>query len=102
MAPTVVILAGGIGKSFSPISVNKTILPLFGKPLLQHVIEMVESSGFDNALIVTNSENEKWLSTYQPFNITLRTQLVEPTGMGDALLQAETEIGTKPCLVINA
>lgn len=100
--PLVVILAGGLGTSFAPLSLNKTLLPIYGKPMLQHTIEMVEAAGFHEALIITNEENEKWLETYQPFNITLQTQIVKPTGMGDALLQAEHIIGNQPILVLNA
>jgi len=101
--PLVVILAGGIGKSFQPLSVNKTILPIMGKPVLQHMIEMVEQSGFHQALVVTNSENEAWLSSYQPFNITIETKIQDkPMGMGDALLQIEEEIDGNPILVMNA
>lgn len=101
--PLVVILAGGIGKSFQPIHVNKTIFPFFGKPVLQHMIEMVEQSGFHEALVVTNSENEEWLSSYQPFNITIQTKIQDkPLGMGDALLKIEKEIDGNPILVMNA
>ncbi|MDA1316883.1 MAG: sugar phosphate nucleotidyltransferase [bacterium] len=100
--PKAVILAGGIGKPFKPLSTNKTLIPFLGKPLLQHVIEMLEASGIHEALIVTNEDNESWLSTYQPFNITLHTKRVHPNGMGDALLQAELEIGSDPILILNA
>ncbi len=101
--PLVVILAGGIGKSFQPLSVNKTIIPFFGKPVLQHMLEMVEQSGFREALVVTNSENEAWLASYQPFNITIQTKIQDkPLGMGDALLQIEQEIDGRPILVMNA
>ena len=102
MKPLVVILAGGIGKTFSPLKINKTLLPIFGKPILQHVIEMVETADFHEALIVTNPENELWLSTYQPFNITLQTIVANPRGMGDTLLQARESIGSRPILIINA
>ncbi|MBP9690868.1 NTP transferase domain-containing protein [Candidatus Woesebacteria bacterium] len=100
--PLIVILAGGVGKSFAPLSINKTLLPIAGKPMLQHTIEMAEAAGFHDALIITNEENEKWLSQYQPFNITLQTQIVKPTGMGDALLQAEHLIHDEPILILNA
>jgi len=102
MKPLIVILAGGIGRSFKPLVTNKTLIPICGKVMLQYVIEMAESAGFPEAFIITNPENEKWLSSYQPFNITLRTQLVKPTGMGDALLQAREQIGNQPMLVVNA
>jgi bifunctional UDP-N-acetylglucosamine pyrophosphorylase/glucosamine-1-phosphate N-acetyltransferase len=100
--PLIVILAGGKGTSFGPIITNKTLVPFLGKPILQHTIEMAESAGFNNALIITNQENEAWLSTYQPFNITLRTKIVAPTGMGDAIIQAQNEIGEDPIIVINS
>ncbi len=101
--PLVVILAGGEGKNFYPVTVNKTLLPVLGKPLLQHTIEMVEQSGFPRALIVTNTQNEEWLSTYQPFNITLQTHVQQNvTGMGQAILEIEKEIGDQPVMIMNA
>ncbi len=101
--PVVVILSGGIGKSFAPLSINKTLLPMFGKPVLQHMIEMVEQSGFREAFVVTNPENESWLASYQPFNITIQTQIQEkPGGMGNAILGIEHEIYDRPVLIMNA
>lgn len=101
--PLVIILAGGEGKNFYPLTTNKTLLPMLGKPILQHAIEMVEQSGFPRALIVTNHENENWLASYQPFNITLQTHVQQNvTGMGQALLEIEREIGSHPILVMNA
>jgi NDP-sugar pyrophosphorylase family protein len=100
--PLIVILAGGTGSSFLPIKTNKTLIPFLGKPIIQHTIEMVESAGFNEALIITNPDNEQWLSNYQPFNITLRTKIVPPKGMGDAILQAQNDIGSEPCIVLNA
>ncbi|CAN5147613.1 bifunctional UDP-N-acetylglucosamine diphosphorylase/glucosamine-1-phosphate N-acetyltransferase GlmU [soil metagenome] len=101
--PLFIILAGGEGKNFYPVTVNKTLLPILGKPILQHAIEMVEQSGFPRALIVTNQQNEDWLSTYQPFNITLQTHVQQNVkGMAQALLEVEQEIGDQPILVMNA
>ena len=99
----VVILAGGSGKSFKPFVINKTLVPFAGKPLLQHVIEAVEQSGFRDAIVVTNSENESWLSTYQPFNITIQTKIQnEPHGMAEALMSIRNEIDSRPILIMNA
>ena len=101
--PLVVILAGGSGKSFQPFVLNKTLVSFAGKPLLQHVIEAVEQSGFRDAMVVTNSENESWLSTYQPFNITIQTKIQnEPRGMADALMSIRQEIDSRPILIMNA
>lgn len=101
--PIVVILAGGIGKRFEPLTVNKTLLPFLGKPVLQHLLEMVEDAGFRHALISTNYENEQWFETYLPSKLTIETKLQnKPLGMGDAILNLEQEIGNQPILVINA
>lgn len=101
--PLVVILAGGIGKRFEPLTITKTLMPFLGKPLLQHVLEMLEEAGFRNALITTNNENEVWFTNYQPSKLTIQTKLQqEPLGMGDALLNLEDEIGDHPILVMNA
>lgn len=76
---------------------------MFGKPVLQHMIEMVEQSGFREAFVVTNPENESWLASYQPFNITIQTQIQEkPGGMGNAILGIEHEIYDRPVLIMNA
>lgn len=100
--PVVVILSGGIGKAFAPLSVNKTLLPIFGKPVLQHMLEMVEQSGFREAFVVTNPANEAWLASYQPFNILIQTKIQKkPSGMGNALLQLEHEIYDRPILIMN-
>ncbi len=100
--PVVVILSGGIGKSFAPLSVNKTLLPIFGKPVLQHMLEMVEQSGFREAFVITNPANEAWLASYQPFNILIQTKIQDrPAGMGHALLQLEQEIYDRPILIMN-
>lgn len=101
--PLVVILAGGVGKRFEPLSINKTLMPFMGKPILQHLLEMLEDAGFRETLITTNHENEKWFENYQPSSITIQTKLQdEPLGMGDAILNLEKEIGNNPILVINA
>lgn len=101
--PLVVILAGGIGKRFAPLTINKTLIPFFGKPLLQHMLEMIEEAGFRHAIIATNFENEEWFGTYQPSKLTIETKLQnEPLGMGDALLNLEREIDNRPILVMNA
>ncbi|MFA9288880.1 MAG: sugar phosphate nucleotidyltransferase [Weeksellaceae bacterium] len=101
--PLVILLAGGVGKNFAPLIVNKTLVPFCGKPVLQHMIETIEQSGFHEVLIVTNHENEQWLESYQPFNITIETHIQdEPLGMADALLKIESKIKGRPILVMNA
>jgi UDP-N-acetylglucosamine diphosphorylase / glucose-1-phosphate thymidylyltransferase / UDP-N-acetylgalactosamine diphosphorylase / glucosamine-1-phosphate N-acetyltransferase / galactosamine-1-phosphate N-acetyltransferase len=100
--PVFVILAGGIGKRFFPLTINKTLLPLFGKPLLQHTLEMIERVGGEEVVIVASKENEEWLHTQKfGLKITIVNQ-PEPKGMGDALLLAEPAIGDHSMIVMNS
>lgn len=100
--PTFVILAGGQGKRFYPLTIDKTLFPLLGKPVLQHTLEMIQRAGGQNVLISTNSENEKWLTTYKTSLSITTVRQPKPLGMGDALLQLEEEIGTEPIIIMNA
>ena len=81
--PTFVILAGGAGKRFQPLTINKTLLPMLGKTLIQHTLEMIERVGGKKIIITTNSENHKWLTNYKnsELDITLVNQ-TESLGMG--------------------
>jgi bifunctional UDP-N-acetylglucosamine pyrophosphorylase/glucosamine-1-phosphate N-acetyltransferase len=73
-----------------------------GKPLLQHTLEMVERAGFEDVLIATNSVNHSWVMSYRSsLQITGKIQK-HPLGMADAVLALDEEIGTHPCIIMNA
>ena len=50
---TIVIMAGGFGKRLLPYTENcpKPMLPISGKPMLEHIIERAISQGFRNFII---------------------------------------------------
>jgi len=99
---TAVILAGGVGKRFAPLTINKTLLPMFGKPLLQHALEFLQKVGFKKVIIAGNQENLDWISQYK-HHVKIQTQLQEePLGMGDAMLALKDLIGDQQILVMNA
>ena len=56
MPHKIVILAGGYGTRLRPLTYTrpKPMLPLAGKPVLQHIIESLEKQGFDELIITTN------------------------------------------------
>jgi len=100
---TAVILAGGIGKRFAPLTINKTLLPMFGKPLLQHCFEFLQSVGFKKIIIASNQANLDWISQYSHPDLQIQTHLQEePLGMGDALLTLKDVIKDQQILVMNA
>jgi len=50
---TIVIMAGGLGTRLRPHTENcpKPMLPVLGKPILEHIIERARSEGFTNFLL---------------------------------------------------
>ena len=99
---TFVILAGGVGKRFYPLTTDKTLFPLLGKTVLQHTLEMVERVGGKKVIVSTNAANQDWLSTYKSSLAITTVRQPKPLGMGDALLQVENKIGSEPTIVLNA
>jgi CBS-domain-containing membrane protein len=53
---TVVIMAGGVGMRLRPLTENtpKPMLPVGGKPMVQHTIEALRSEGFANFVLAIN------------------------------------------------
>ena len=99
----VVLLAGGEGKRFWPITMGKSVIPFFGKPLIAHTLESLRLAGVTSAVIVTNSEDEHVIASLSVDGMTITTVVQkEPTGMADALMSARNAIGTRPCLIMNA
>ncbi len=52
----VIIMAGGFGKRLMPITKNcpKPLLPVLGKPVLEHIITKLKNEGFKNIYISTH------------------------------------------------
>ena len=52
----VIIMAGGFGKRLMPITKNcpKPLLPVLGKPVLEHIITRLKTEGFRNIYISTH------------------------------------------------
>lgn len=103
MKPTAVILAGGAGTRFVPFSTNKTMWPICGKTALQHTLEMVQSAGLDQIVVVGNKSNEEFLKSYQTIspNLVYRLQS-DALGMDDALKLIADLISTQSILVLNS
>jgi dTDP-glucose pyrophosphorylase/predicted transcriptional regulator len=50
---TIVIMAGGFGKRMQPLTENcpKPMLEVYGKPILEHIVERAVADGFNNFII---------------------------------------------------
>jgi UDP-N-acetylglucosamine diphosphorylase/glucosamine-1-phosphate N-acetyltransferase len=93
-----VILAGGAGKRAFPLAVNKPkpMFKLLGKPLIQHVIELLKENGLDNLVIVVGHGGEQireYLGDGKKFGVRITyTVQDEALGMANALETAKALI----------
>lgn len=102
--PIFVVLAGGIGKNFTPLVTNKSIFPFFGKPLIAHTLDMIQIAGAKQAVIVCNSENQKIIQELSSKNLSVKTIIQnEAIGQADAILLTSKLIpNDQPIIIINA
>jgi UDP-N-acetylglucosamine diphosphorylase / glucose-1-phosphate thymidylyltransferase / UDP-N-acetylgalactosamine diphosphorylase / glucosamine-1-phosphate N-acetyltransferase / galactosamine-1-phosphate N-acetyltransferase len=96
-----VVLAGGVGKRFWPLSCNKVLFPWFGKPFIEYSVKHVLPKEVSRVVIITNNENHSVISS-QSFHIPSVT-VIQPRalGMGDALLRAASELNDVALLILN-
>ncbi len=96
---TLIVLAGGVGKRFWPLTTSKALFPFFGSPLFAHTIGDVPEA-VSQMIIVTNPAND---AAVRSFRFPIPTSTVvqkEPKGMGNAILAARDGI-TGPVLIVN-
>ena len=85
---TAVVLAGGLGTRLYPLTHKKVkcMLPLNGKPLLEHIIEYLASYGL-RKIIITVGNKRKQIMDYFGNGTQLGVELqysVERTTLGTA------------------
>lgn len=98
----VVIFAAGAGTRFWPIQKNKSLFPFLGLSLLEYNLRLLAAAGFNQAIIVTCPADQEAVKKIQVAGISLVSVVQSlPHGMGDAMLQAQRAIDSRPCLVIN-
>lgn len=89
---TAVILAGGIGKRFSPLTTDKLLFPFFGKSFFEHAVATTLPPQVTNVVVITNSINRDVVASMKfpvPHMVVVQKQ---PLGMADALLSAASEL----------
>ena len=102
------ILAGGIGKRLSPITetIPKAMIPLVGKPLLEHIIEALKANNIKDIYMVVgymaNRIQDYFGNGYKHgVNITYIHQPT-PAGVADAIQRAEEVINEDNFLLLNS
>lgn len=105
---TLVIMAGGRGQRLMPLTANtpKPMLPLQGRPILEHIIERAKLEGFRQVVISVNYLAEvitKHFGDGSGHGVSihyLREQ--KPLGTAGALAALPSSLRQKPVVVTNS
>ena len=103
---TVVIMAGGVGMRLRPLTEKtpKPMLPVGGKPMVQHTIESLRSEGFSNFVLAINylgDQIESHFGDGSDFGVDISyVREAQPLGTGGALSLLEGTFQS-PILVVN-
>jgi UTP--glucose-1-phosphate uridylyltransferase len=82
-------------------AVPKELLPLDGRPIVEHVVDELLGAGIERIWLVTRPGKraiEEHFDGHQRVGIVRQS---EPRGLGDAVLCAEEAVGGRPFLVAN-
>ena len=102
---TGVIMAGGYGKRMMPLTgtVPKPMLPVNGRPLLEHMLDKLQRAGIRSVNVATHYLSDSIVDHFHDgseFGVRLNYfPEAEPLGTAGAL--AKMSSGTDPLLVIN-
>jgi bifunctional UDP-N-acetylglucosamine pyrophosphorylase/glucosamine-1-phosphate N-acetyltransferase len=102
-----VILASGKGTRLVPITETrpKHMIPIGGKPLLEHLINSIVASGIDDILIVVGYKKEiiqNYFNNGKNFNAHINYVIQSKAlGTGHAVKIVKEYVGSKDFLVVN-
>lgn len=85
------ILAGGVGKRMKA-SLPKVLHRLCGRPMLQYVLDVLDSLKPEKKIIVVGKHHQEISDAVSGLGISFAIQK-EPKGTGDALMRAGEELG---------
>ncbi len=93
-----VILAGGLGTRMRPVTetIPKPMIPICGKPFLQHQLELLHRNGADRALLLVSylgEQIEQFFGIGDKLGMTLSYAYeLSPLGTGGALKNAQAKL----------
>ncbi len=101
----VVILAGGKGTRLRPLTYQmpKPMIPIHGKPFLQHQLELLKSFGLKDVLLLVSylgNQIEEYFGDGAKFGLSIKYSYEEtPLGTGGALKNAEDKLAEEVLLL---
>ncbi|MEO8290217.1 MAG: sugar phosphate nucleotidyltransferase [Gaiellaceae bacterium] len=101
-----VVMAGGEGTRLRPLTSNqpKPMVPIIGKPCMEHIVELLKKHGFDD-IVVTLAFMPQAIRGYfgagEAYGVSIRYSVEEsPMGTAGSVKLAENAL-TEPFLVIS-
>ena len=110
MLDTAIILAGGQGTRLRPLTDNlpKAMIPINGRPLLEHLVRSLERYGIKNIILSTGYMADKITGYFESNRGSFSSSITfsnedKPLGTGGAIKRAMLSLRDKPdVLVLNA
>jgi len=104
-----IILAGGSGTRLYPLTqiVNKQMLPVYDKPMIQYPLSILMLAGIKEVLIISTPEDiprfKDFLSNGKQLGMTIEYAVQEqPNGLAEAFIIGEEFIGSDDvCLILG-
>lgn len=104
-----IILAGGMGSRLSPLTdiINKFLLPIYDRPLIEYSIESLKQAGITDIAIILGRKSAgqtiEYLKSGQKYGVKFTYFFQEePLGVAHALSFAEGFAGDSPIVVMCA
>jgi len=101
-----IIMAGGEGTRLRPLTVHrpKPLVPVAGKPIMQHIIELLQRHGFKEAVVTVHylaDEIEGYFGDGEEFGISLRYSVEDvPLGTAGSVKKAAETFDLNETLLI--
>jgi UDP-N-acetylglucosamine diphosphorylase/glucosamine-1-phosphate N-acetyltransferase len=101
-----VVLAAGKGVRLWPLTENRSkhMIPIAGKPIVEHVVSAVRSAGIRSVVLVTQYRSElikKHIGDGSEFGVTVKyVDQPDVSGTANAISVAQDEVGNSDFLVV--
>ena len=104
---TAMVMAAGLGKRMRPLTATrpKPLIPVAGKPLLDHTIDHLRAAGVERAVVNVHylaDTLEAHLGSVEGIDIVVSDERAQLLETGGGLMKARPLLGDDPVFVVNS